>query len=174
MVRSGTPHQPSGDQTPIDQTLGDLVALAAKDVSQLVRYEIDLAKSELKTDAKRLGVAAGLIAVGVFFGCFILICVTFAWVYGLNAMGLPGGMWAAFLVAGFSFLLVAAIAIGAGIWWLKRKRLFGMSKTRQSVSEGIGMLRRDSAKDDDTTKAADDVTAVANGQRPQIAGDKPR
>jgi hypothetical protein len=171
MVRSGTSEQPGGGHTPIDQTLGDLVAQAAKDASQLVRYEIDLAKSELKEDAKRLGVAAGLIAVGAFFGFFILICVMFAWVYGLNYMGLPGGMWAAFLVAAFSFLLVAAIAIGAGIWWLKRKRLFGMAKTRQSVSEGVGMLRRESAKDDDTVKASE---AVADGQRPQIAGDKPR
>jgi hypothetical protein len=48
MVHSDTP-EPAG----ADQSLGDLVALAAKDVSQLIRYEIDLAKSELKVDAQR-------------------------------------------------------------------------------------------------------------------------
>ena len=47
MVRSEAP-EPAGD----GQSLGDLVALAAKDMSQLVRYEIDLAKSELKGDVK--------------------------------------------------------------------------------------------------------------------------
>ena len=52
MVRSETP-EPAGD----DQSLGDLVALAAKDVSQLIRYEIDLAKSELKGDVQRIGLA---------------------------------------------------------------------------------------------------------------------
>ena len=41
MVRSEVP-EPAGD----GQSLGDLVALAAKDVSQLIRYEIDLAKTE--------------------------------------------------------------------------------------------------------------------------------
>ena len=53
MVRSETP-EPAG----ADQSLGDLVALAAKDVSQLIRYEIDLAKTELKGDAQRVGIAA--------------------------------------------------------------------------------------------------------------------
>jgi hypothetical protein len=52
MVRSETPEPAGGDQS-----LGDLVALAAKDVSQLIRYEIDLAKTELKGDAKRVGLA---------------------------------------------------------------------------------------------------------------------
>ena len=53
MVRSETP-EPAG----AEQSLGDLVALAAKDVSQLIRYEIDLAKTELKGDAQRVGIAA--------------------------------------------------------------------------------------------------------------------
>ena len=52
MVRSETPEPVGGDQS-----LGDLVALAAKDVSQLIRYEIDLAKTELRSDMKRVGLA---------------------------------------------------------------------------------------------------------------------
>ena len=40
MVHSETPGPAGGEQS-----LGDLVALAAKDVSQLIRYEIDLAKT---------------------------------------------------------------------------------------------------------------------------------
>ncbi len=42
-----------------DQSIGDLVSVAARDISQLVRYELDLAKLELKADAKRLGIGAG-------------------------------------------------------------------------------------------------------------------
>ena len=53
MVRSEVP-EPAGD----GQSLGDLVALAAKDVSQLIRYEIDLAKTELKADVQRIGLAS--------------------------------------------------------------------------------------------------------------------
>ena len=36
-----------------DQSIGDLVSVAARDISQLVRYELDLAKLELKSDVKR-------------------------------------------------------------------------------------------------------------------------
>jgi hypothetical protein len=39
-----------------DQSIGDLVSVAARDISQLVRYELDLAKLELKSDIKRLGI----------------------------------------------------------------------------------------------------------------------
>jgi hypothetical protein len=42
MVRSARPGGADGQQS-----LGDLVAAAAKDMSQLVRYEISLAKGEL-------------------------------------------------------------------------------------------------------------------------------
>ena len=52
MVRSETPEPAGGNQS-----LGDLVALAAKDASQLIRYEIDLAKSELMGDVERIGLA---------------------------------------------------------------------------------------------------------------------
>ena len=52
MVRSEVP-EPAGD----GQSLGDLVALAAKDVSQLIRYEIDLAKTELRSGISRRNVA---------------------------------------------------------------------------------------------------------------------
>ena len=61
MVRNEPPG-PEG----ADQSLGDLVALAAKDVSQLMRYEIDLAKTELRADLKRIGLAG---AMGGFSGC---------------------------------------------------------------------------------------------------------
>ena len=53
MVRSGRPDSAAGQQS-----LGDLVAGAAKDVLQLLRYEISLAKSELKMDVRRIGIAA--------------------------------------------------------------------------------------------------------------------
>ena len=41
------------------QSIGDLVALAAKDVSSLIRYEIALAKRELRIDGIRLGTEIG-------------------------------------------------------------------------------------------------------------------
>src|SRR5260370_17824538 len=68
MVRSETPEPAGGDQS-----LGDLVALAAKDASQLIRYEIDLAKTELKGDLRRVGLAGALGGGAAFVGCLVLV-----------------------------------------------------------------------------------------------------
>ena len=48
-----------------DQSIGDLVSVAARDISQLVRYELDLAKLELKSDVKRAGISAALVAIAL-------------------------------------------------------------------------------------------------------------
>src|SRR6266571_9123515 len=99
MVRSETPEPAGGDQS-----LGDLVALAAKDVSQLIRYEIDLAKTELKGDLRRVGLAGAGIGLAAFVGCLVLVLLCIALAFGLVALGI--WTWAAFLiVAGLCVVL---------------------------------------------------------------------
>ncbi|HYK27707.1 MAG TPA: phage holin family protein [Streptosporangiaceae bacterium] len=121
-----------------DQSIGDLVSVAARDISQLVRYELDLAKLELKHDAKRVGIGAGLLGVALFAACLVLMLLCFAFAYGLNALGI--WLWASFLiVAGTCLLLIALAALVA---YRMVTKLDGMSKTRRSVSDGLSMLRR--------------------------------
>ena len=69
-----------------DQSIGDLVSVAARDISQLVRYELDLAKLELKADAKRLGVGAAARLIALFAVCLVLMLLCFAFAFGLNAL----------------------------------------------------------------------------------------
>ena len=83
MVSSETP-----ELARADQSLGDLVALAAKDVSQLIRYEIDLATTELKGDARRVGMAAAAIGLAAFVACLVLVLLSLGLAYGLNARGI--------------------------------------------------------------------------------------
>jgi Putative Actinobacterial Holin-X, holin superfamily III len=137
MVRSGRPDGADGQQS-----LGDLVALAAKDMSSLIRYEISLAKSEFKLDAKRIGFAAGIGVVALFVLCLIVVLLCFAYAYGLvAAFGMP--LWLAFIcVAGTCVLLIALG--GAVAYWLVR-RVTGMKMTRKTVMDDIGMLRRSDA-----------------------------
>src|ERR1700722_20187338 len=104
MVRSETPEPVGGDQS-----LGDLVALAAKDVSQLVRYEIDLAKTELKGDVKRVGLADALAGVAAFVGCLMLVLFCCAFAYGLVTLGI--WTWAAFLIVAGTCVLLAGVAV---------------------------------------------------------------
>ena len=77
--------------------------MAAKDVSQLIRYEIDLAKTELQADVQRAGLAGGLAGVAAFVGCLVLVLLSIAFAFGLVALGI--WTWAAFLiVAGWESL----------------------------------------------------------------------
>ena len=159
MVRSETP-EPSG----ADQSLGDLVALAAKDVSQLLRYEIDLAKVELRGDLRRVGLAGALGGVAAFVGCLILVLLCIAFAYGLVALGI--WTWAAFLIVAGTCVLLAGVAVG--IAFLKLRHLSGLRQTRKSVTEGIGMLRRDGQH---PGVAGDKHPAVAAGSAPEISPD---
>jgi Putative Actinobacterial Holin-X, holin superfamily III len=134
MVGSGRPDGANGQQS-----LGELVALAAKDMSSLIRYEISLAKSEFKLDARRIGIAAGIGVIGLFVLCLIMVLLCFAYAYGLvAAFGIP--IWLAFIcVAGTCVLLIAVG--GAVAYWLIR-RVTGMKLTRKTVMDDIGMLRK--------------------------------
>lgn len=123
-----------------DQSIGDLVSVATRDISQLVRYELDLAKLELKADAKRLGISAALAGVALFAACLVLMLLCFAFAYGLVALGLPGGLWAAFLVVAFTCVLL--IVSAALIAFRMVRHVDRMSKTRRSVADGISVLRR--------------------------------
>jgi len=149
MVRSEMP-EPAGDS----QSLGDLVALAAKDVSQLIRYEIDLAKTELKDDVQRIGLAAALSGVAAFVACLVLVLLSIALAFGLVALGIWA--WAAFLIVSGVYVLFAALVLG--IAYLRVRRLSGLSKTRKTVTEGLELLRQEDQPPD--------------GQRPEITARK--
>jgi len=106
MVRSEVPES-AGD----GQSLGDLVALAAKDVSQLIRYEIDLAKTELKDDVQRIGLAGALGGVAAFVACLVLVLLSIALAFGLIALGIWA--WAAFLIVSGAYVLFAVLVLGS-------------------------------------------------------------
>jgi hypothetical protein len=153
---------------PDAHSLGDLVALAAKDVSQLIRYEIDLAKSELKADAKRAAITGALFGFAAFMGCLVLVLLTFALAYGLNVSGIPSTewLWLCFVYAAVILILLAGIL--AGVALLVMRRFSGMKQTRKTVTEDLGMLRRrDSA---DGTAAG----ALLDGHRPAVTADGSR
>jgi uncharacterized membrane protein YqjE len=120
-----------------EPSVGSLVSLAVKDVTQLVRCELDLAKLELKADARRLGVGAALFGLAAFVGCLVLMLLCFALAYGLMALGIWG--WASFLITAGTCVVVIALAVGIGVLFFKRFR--GMPQTRQTVQDSLGTLR---------------------------------
>jgi uncharacterized membrane protein YqjE len=97
----------SSDETSSEPSLGTLVSAASRDLSTLIRAEIELAKAELRTDMKSAAKAAALLAVAGVFGFFVLIMLLFAFAEGLVALGLF--RWAAFLVVAVVLLVLAGI-----------------------------------------------------------------
>lgn len=164
MVRSETP-EPVG----ADQSLGDLVALAAKDVSQLIRYEIDLAKAELREDARRVGVAAGLGGFSFFFGCLVLVFLGFAYAFGLIAAGVWA--WAAFLIVAGTCVVFAAAAVG--IAYLRVRKLSGLRLTKKTVTQDLDMLRRESQQPQ-VSPDGDRPAISRDGQQADIAARRAR
>jgi hypothetical protein len=147
MVRSaGVRTQGDGSDPPAraddEQSLGELVALAAKDVSQLVRYEIDLAKSEFQADMKRAAVSGALFGFAAFVGCLVLVLLSFALTYALHAFrfwGTAGLQWA-FLYSAIICVLVAALMVVVARFVLTK--FTKMKKTRKTVGADLDMLRR--------------------------------
>lgn len=136
MAEPAVRRMPSGAT---DQSIGDLVSVAARDISQLVRYEIDLAKLELKSDVKRAGIGAGLVAIAVFAACLLLMLLCFAFAYGLDAIHAPGGLWGAFLWVALAVVLL--IAVAGLVAFVLVKRMTKMSKTRRTLADDTSLLR---------------------------------
>ncbi|HZZ54049.1 MAG TPA: phage holin family protein [Trebonia sp.] len=156
MAGSGKPDSAS-DQ----QSIGDLVALALKDVSSLIRYEIALAKRELKIDGTRLGTAAGLVVGGLMIAFPGIILLCFAYAYFLYWAGAPGGLAGAFGWAGLTFIVIAAIAVLIARYYAKK--ITGMRMTRQTVTDDLGMLRRGEGGPDGQGAAVPNPRITAGG-----------
>jgi membrane protein implicated in regulation of membrane protease activity len=120
-----------------EQTIGQLVASASRDLSALVRSEIELAKAEMKGEAKSAAMGGGMFGAAGFLGVVAFILLTIAAAYGLTALGLHPG-WA-FLIVAAVYLIVAGVLALVG-----RKALGGIGapeRTVRTTKETIAYLK---------------------------------
>ncbi|WP_141579877.1 phage holin family protein [Actinomadura sp. WMMA1423] len=120
-----------------DKSLGELVALASSSVSDLIRAEMDLAKLELKADAKKAAVGSVMFTIAGLIGGLIVILLSIAFAYGLVAMGF--WRWAAFLIVAGVYLVLALILIGIG--YLRVRKIEKAQRTRRTLREDYKALR---------------------------------
>ena len=111
-------------------SLGDLIGEVTKDLSTLMRQEVELAKAELTQSAQRAGRGAGMFGGAGFAVYMVLLFLTIAlwWAIG-SGTGL-----------GWSALIVAAIwgVVGAVLFVLGRKELQsirGLRRTSDSLKK---------------------------------------
>ena len=90
-----------------DPTIGRLVSDASRDVSSLLRNEIQLAKSELRLSAKAGGVGIAMFAAAAFFAVMALIMLSVAFAYFIHFTGLDLA-WC-FTIVFVLYLLVAGL-----------------------------------------------------------------
>jgi fatty acid desaturase len=96
----------------LERTLGQLVADATRDISSIMRSEVALAKAEMRDDAKKAGLGAGLFGAAGVFAFLALILLLISAAYGLVAAGLAP--WLAFLIVALVLLMVGAILVFVG------------------------------------------------------------
>lgn len=116
--------------TTADASLGELVATATRDLSSLMRQELELAKLEIKRDVVAAGKGAGGLGAAGFTGLLGLIFLSIAAAYALGRV-VPLGT--GFLIVGVVYLLVAAIA---GLVGLKSfKKMSPPTKTIETLKD---------------------------------------
>ncbi|MFF3290832.1 phage holin family protein [Streptomyces sp. NPDC003023] len=94
-----------------EPSVGELVSEISKDLSLLVREEIELAKAEIKEETTKAGKAAGMLAGAGYAGHLVLLLGSLTVVFALaNVMDWA---WAALIVTGV-WALVGAVLFMRG------------------------------------------------------------
>ncbi len=111
----------------------DLVTEVARKASALARKEVELAKTEIRTDLRNeIKMAGGLGAAGLcaIWGVELLLVAV---VLALMEGGLLPGWAAALIVAAVVF----AIGAGVGLWGWSRRVRKPLDTTRRSVQDNV-------------------------------------
>ncbi|NDL60451.1 phage holin family protein [Phytoactinopolyspora mesophila] len=101
----------SADAAPAVST-GQLIGEIKDDLSGLVKDEIELAKAEIREDAKAVGLGGALLAVVALLALLALVMLSIALAFGIHALGLGLG-WAFLITAGAQLLLAAILGLVA-------------------------------------------------------------
>jgi hypothetical protein len=120
-----------------EQSVGQLVASASRDLSTLIRAEIELAKLELRTDVKAAATGGALFGAAGVVGVMVVILLSIAAAYGLTAAGLHPAL--AFLVVAVAYGLAAGALVMLGV--RKVKQVGPPERTIATTKETAAALR---------------------------------
>lgn len=111
-------------------SLGDLLGDVTRDMSTLMRQEVELAKAEMKQTASRAGKGGGMLAGAGVAGHFVLLFLSIALWYALGE--LMGLGWSAVVVAVLWGIIAAILA---SIGRKKLKEVKGLPQTTETLQE---------------------------------------
>jgi uncharacterized membrane protein YqjE len=103
-----------------DKSLGEIIADVTQKLQLLVREEIELAKAEVSTKAKKLGTGAGMATAALvtllFFSIFFFIGISEL----LNDLFWDDYPWAGYLVVATFFLIITIVLVLVGLRLIKK------------------------------------------------------
>ncbi|HEY2272323.1 MAG TPA: phage holin family protein [Jatrophihabitantaceae bacterium] len=134
---TAAPGSTGADEDIRSASVGELIGEVSRDLSTLMRQELELAKAEVKVEVAKTAKGAGMLSGAGFAGYMVLLFLSFALWWGLaNAMD-----------TGLAALIVALIwiVIGAVLFVLGRSTLRKVhpkpERTVQTMSEVPDALR---------------------------------
>ncbi|KAF4406632.1 hypothetical protein CRI70_05840 [Streptomyces sp. Ru87] len=112
-----------------EPSVGELVAKVTADLRKLIGQEVELAKTEVRTEASRAGKAAGMFGGAGFAGYMVALFLSLAAVFGLANLMDPG--WAALIVTAVWAL------IGGVMFLMGRARMREFSPKPEQTMETL-------------------------------------
>lgn len=135
--RTDGPHSLRTEPLESDKSLGELLSQLSADFGELVSVQVELAKVELKDEARAAGRSAGMFGGAAIAALLALLLVSMAAAWGLAEV-MPEG-WAFLIVA-----VVWAVAAGA-LFMVARKQMREIEpvpESRESMKEDVQWARQ--------------------------------
>ncbi len=133
----GTPTTEAGRPDVEGVSVGALIGEVTKDLSTLMRQELELAKVEMKAEAKKAGQGAGMFGAAGFAGYMVLMFLSFALWWALENI----------MDAGLAALIVAILwgIVGAVAYSMGKKKFDQVhpkpERTVETLSQVPGALK---------------------------------
>lgn len=121
-----------------DRSVGELTKDLMRDLSELVRRELDLAKAELAEKTRNVGMGVGLAAAGVVLLLVMLGALTAT---AIIALATVMATWLAALIVTIVVGVIGTVVLLVGIKTLRRGTPPMPEQTVESVKEDIAWVK---------------------------------
>jgi hypothetical protein len=125
------------EQQAASTSLGDLLGEVSRDISTLMRQEVELAKAEIRDSAKKAGKGAGLMGGAGYAALMAVFFLSIALWWALGT--LVGNGWSGVIVA-VLWAIVAAILFAVGKSSMKKVK--GIPQTIDTVKQIPDTLKK--------------------------------
>ncbi|GAB3918543.1 hypothetical protein GCM10011575_34200 [Microlunatus endophyticus] len=136
------PEDEPADRTSVGTLLGDI----SKDLTTLLRQEIDLAKAEARQSAIRAGSGIGMFGGAAVAGLLFLVFLSVAGWWALG--GVIGRGWSGLVVAGIWAVVAVILAL---VGRAQLKKINGLPETTETVKKIPPALKGQERTGDTTT-----------------------